>query len=238
MPDQPTCGIIAVPSPIRVCFQGGSTRNRKIIAVCHSTLTSFDLEAFVSHPEALHQRNLHAFTTPFPKHPRRWSSHEQFHPRPLTFTDEGEVEGGLSGLVGAPLDFSCARSLWACADDARGGPCYDPASLLSLEVAATVDRDTDDASFCDDRHQADKGRRDRDLAGLDKAIPGQDDLGHFRTRLGHSVIDQTMAIMVQLCTDCGLITGEVLSTDGPREPHLVPGQRLRRRPPGRPGVHP
>jgi hypothetical protein len=128
------------------------------------------------------------------------------------------VEGGLSWLVGATIDFSFARSLCACADDARGGRCYDPASLLFLEVAAKVDGYPDYASFCHDLEQADKGRRYRDLAGLDEAIPGQDRFSHFRKRVGHPVIDQTMAIIVQLFTDFGLIKGEVLSTDGQLEP--------------------
>ena len=148
----------------------------------------------------------------------RWISHYQFQPRPITFTDKGAVEGGLSGLVGATLDFSFARDLCAGAYGARGGHCYDPASLLFLEVAAKVDGYPDYASFCDDLEQADKGRHYRDLAGLNEAIPGQDSFSHFRKRVGHAVVDQTMAIMVQLFTDFGLIKGEIVSTDGQLEP--------------------
>ncbi|MDH3601267.1 MAG: hypothetical protein OEU26_16745, partial [Candidatus Tectomicrobia bacterium] len=173
-----------------------------------------DLEAFISQAEALNQRNQATFTTPFPKNPSRWISHYHFHPRPLTFTGKGAVEGGLSWLVGATLDFSFARDLCAGAYGARGGRCYDPASLLFLEVAAKVDGYCDYASFCGDLDQADKGRRYRDLAGLDKAIPRQDSFSNFRKRVGHLVIDQTMAIMVQLFIDFGLIKGEVVSTDG------------------------
>jgi hypothetical protein len=75
----------------------------------------------------------------------------------------------------------------ADAYDARGRHCYDPASLLFLEVAAKVDGYPDYASFCDDLEQADKGRCYRDLAGLDEAIPGQDSFNHFRKCVGHSV---------------------------------------------------
>jgi hypothetical protein len=89
---------------------------------------------------------------------------------------------------------------------------------LFLEVAAKVDGYSDYASFCTDLEQADKGRCYRDLAGLDAAIPGQDSFSNFRKRVGHSVIDQTTAIMVQLFSDFGLIKGEVLSTDGQLEP--------------------
>ena len=191
---------------------------RKIIPVSHSLLTSLDLEAFVSQANSLNQRNQERFTTPFPKPPSRWLSHYQFQPRSITFTDKGAVEGGLSWLVGATLDFRFARDLCAGAYGTRGGPCYDPASLLFLEVAAKVDGYPDYASFCDDLEQADKGRRYRELAGLDEAIPGQDSFSNFRKRVGHSVVDQTIAIMVQLFIDFGLIKGEIVSTDGQLEP--------------------
>jgi hypothetical protein len=177
-----------------------------------------DLEAFVRQAKALNQQNRERFTTPFPKHASRWISRYQFRPRPITFTDKGAVEGGLSWLVGATLDFRFARDLCAGAYGTRGGPCYDPASLLFLEMAAKVDGYPDYASFCHDLEQADKGRRYRELAGLDKAIPGQDSFSNFRKRIGHSIIDQTTAIMVQLFTDFGLIQGKMLSTDGQLEP--------------------
>jgi hypothetical protein len=93
------------------------------------------------------------------------------------------VEGGLSWFVGATIDCSCARSLCACAYDAMGGHCYHPASLVLLEVAAKVDGYPDYASFCGDLEQADKGRRYRDLTGLDKAIPGQESFTNFRKRV-------------------------------------------------------
>ncbi|MDH3599084.1 MAG: hypothetical protein OEU26_05525, partial [Candidatus Tectomicrobia bacterium] len=192
--------------------------NRKIIPVSHFQLTSLDLEAFISQAEALNQRNQETFATPFPKNPSRWISHYPFHPRPITFTDQGGVEGDLSWLIGATLDFRFARDLCAGAYGARGGHCYDPASLLFLEVAAKVDSYPDYASFCHDLDQADKGRRYRDLAGLDQAIPGQDSFTNFRKRVGHSVVDHTMAIMGQLFIDFGLIKGQVLSTDGQLEP--------------------
>jgi hypothetical protein len=177
-----------------------------------------DLEAFISQAEALNQHNQATFTTPFPKNPSRWMSRYHFHPRPITFTDTGAVEGGLSWWVGATLDCSFARDLCAGVYDARGGHCYDPASLVFLEVAAQVDGSCDSASFCRDLEQADKGRRYRDLAGLDQAIPGQESFTNFRKRVGHAVVDHTTAIMGQLFIEFGLIKGEVLSTDGQLEP--------------------
>ena len=66
-----------------------------------------------------------------------------------------------------------------------------------------------------------KGRRYRQLSGLDAHIPSESDLSHFRYRVGAEAIDQTMAAVVELVfRTVGVITGELLSTDGQLEPFL------------------
>ena len=100
----------------------------------------------------------------------------------------------------------------------RGGHCYDPASLIMLEVATKVDQYVDYAQFCRDLHDRDKGRRYRQLAGLYEHVPGEDDLCHFRYRIGETVIDQITAVAVDFLSHFGLIKGELLSTDGQLEP--------------------
>jgi hypothetical protein len=192
--------------------------SRRILSLSHEQLTSFDLDAFVAHAEALNQHHRDTFTMPFPTAPPRWLSHYAFTPRPILLTPEGDVDGGFSGLVGATIDLSFTRSICAPHYGTRGGPCYDPASLVVLEVAAKVDQYVDYAHFCRDLQQSDKGRRYRDLAGLQAHVPGQDDLCHFRYRVGAEAIDQTMAALVDLCHSFGLIQGELLSTDGQLEP--------------------
>ena len=192
--------------------------SRPILSLSHEQLTAFDLDAFVAHADALHQHKREPFTTPFPKAPDRWLSPYVFTPHPLVLTREGDVEGGLSWLVGATLDFRFTRSLCAPHYGARGNDGYDPASLVVLEVAAKVDQYVDYAHFCSDLHQADKGPRYRELAGLHDHIPGQDDFCHFRYRVGDAVVHQTLAVVVELLHTFGLIKGELLSTDGQLEP--------------------
>jgi len=192
--------------------------SRHILFLSHAQLTSFDLEAFVTQAEALNQQQRETFTMRFPKVPSRWLSHYAFTPRPIGLTREGDVEGGLSWLVGTTIDFSFTRSICAPHYGTRGGPCYDPASLVVLEVAASVDQYVDYAHFCGDLHQADKGRRYRELAGLHDQVPGQDDFCHFRYRVGDDVIHKTIAVVVGLLRTFGLIKGAVLSTDGQLEP--------------------
>src|SRR5712691_10677107 len=192
--------------------------SRHMLSLAHEQLTSFDLEAFVTQAKALNQHHRETFTTRFPKVPSRWLSHYAFTPRPIVLTREGDVEGGLSWLVGATIDFSFTRSICAPHYGVRGGPCYDPASLVVLEVAASVDQYVDYARFCGDLHQADKGRRYRELAGLQEHVPWQDEFCHFRYRVGDDVIHQTLAVIVELLRTFGLIKGELLSTDGQLEP--------------------
>jgi len=192
--------------------------SRHSIALAREQLTALDLDAFVSHAATLNQHHGTTFTTPFPKVSSRWLSHYQFTPRPLALTTAGDVEGGLSWLVGATIDFGFTRAICAPHYGPRGGPCYDPASLVVLEVAAHVDQYVDYVRFCDDLQQADKGRRYRELAGLHDRIPGEDDLCHFRYRVGDAVVHQTLAVVVELLRAFGLITGKLLSTDGQLEP--------------------
>jgi hypothetical protein len=162
--------------------------SRHILSLSPEQLTGFDLDTFLAHAELLNQRNRQTFTTPFPKAPSRWLSHYQFRPQAIAFTSEGEVDGGLSGLVGATVDFSFTRSLCAPYYGTRGAHCYDPASLILLEIATKVDQYVDYAQFCRDLHDRDKGRRYRQLAGLHEHVPGEDDLCHFRYRIGDEVV--------------------------------------------------
>ena len=192
--------------------------SRHILSLSDEQLTSFDLDTFIAHAEHLNQHNRETFTTPFPKTPSRWLSHYQFIPHAIALTSEGDVDGGLSGLVGATVAFSFTRALCAPYYGARGGCCYDPASLVVLEIATKVDQYVDYAQFCRDLHDSDKGRRYRHLAGLHDAISGEDDLCNFRYRIGDAVSDQIMAVVVDFLYHFGLIKGELLSTDGQLEP--------------------
>ena len=114
--------------------------SRSMLALPPEQLTPFDLDAFIAHAEALNQHNRETFTTPFPTAANRWLSHYAFTPHPLALTSQGEVDGGLSWLVGVTLDFSFTRSLCATSYGTRSGSCYDPASLVFLAVAAKVDQ--------------------------------------------------------------------------------------------------
>ena len=80
--------------------------SRKTLPLSRETIAPFDLNTFVHQAADLNQLNAQRFTMPFPKAPHRWLSHYHFTPRPIALTAEGEVEGGLSWLIGAVIDFS------------------------------------------------------------------------------------------------------------------------------------
>ena len=101
--------------------------SRHIVSLSPEQLTAFDLDAFIAHAERLNQRHRETFTTPFPKAPSRWLSHYQFTPQAIELTSQDDIDGGLSWLVGATLDFSFTRALCAPYYGAPGGRCYDPA---------------------------------------------------------------------------------------------------------------
>ncbi|ETX03896.1 MAG: hypothetical protein ETSY2_31960 [Candidatus Entotheonella gemina] len=96
--------------------------SRHILSLSPEQLTAFDLDALVAHAERLNQHNRETFTTPFPKAPSRWLSHYQFRPQPIALTSEGDVDGGLSWLVGATVDFSFTRALCTPYYGTRGAP--------------------------------------------------------------------------------------------------------------------
>jgi hypothetical protein len=191
---------------------------RTTLPLPQERIAPFDLEAFVHAAAILNQRTLETYTRPFPKAPSRWLSHDHFRPRAIEFTAEGEVEGDLRWLVGATIALSFTRALLAPDYAKEGGHCDDPASAFFLDVASRLDGYPDYARFCTDLRQPDKGRRSREVAGLHEAIPGEDDLSHFRRRVGAEAIEAALAVFVDRFRAFGLIRGELLAPDGPLEP--------------------
>ena len=117
--------------------------SRHILSLSHDHLTACDLNAFIAHAEALNQHNRDIFTTPFPKAPSRWISRYAFTPHPIALTSQGDVDGGLSWLVGTTLDFSFTRALCAPSYGARGNRCYDPAIDHAEETGGDALKDVE-----------------------------------------------------------------------------------------------
>ena len=181
-------------------------------------IVGLDLETLVKKASELNRKNQETYVTPFPKNPSRLDSHYHFEPRSITFTSEGEVEGGLSALVGSLFDLSFTRSIFAPHYSKEGGHCFDPASLFFLELAVKLDGYATYSSFCLDLRQQEKGARYRRMAGIETSIPGEDDLSYFRSRIGSEPIDSIVNVFVGFLREFGLIKDEALCSDGQLEP--------------------
>lgn len=186
---------------------------RKLI-LSPEKIQAFSLESLRVDAEELNRRNRELFNLPFPKPPERWLSCYQFQPYPVEFLSSGEVEGGLSWLLGYLFDFSFTRAVFAPYYSNEGGHCFDPVSLFVLELCVKVDSYPEYASFCSDLRQGDKGKRYRELAGIFGSIPDAVDLHNFRDRVGNDSIDRIMGDFVDFFTNLGLIQGKLVATDG------------------------
>ena len=137
---------------------------------------------------------------------------------PIEFTSEGDVDGGLSWLVGATLDFSFTRALCAPYYGTRGGPATTrPASSCSKWPPKWISTSIM-PSFVAICTTATRAVATGSSPACMTHVPGEDDLCHFRYRIGDEVIDQIIAVVVDLLSHFGLIKGELLSTDGQLEP--------------------
>ncbi len=83
------------------------------------------------------------------------------------------------------IDLSFARSLVAEVYGKRGYHCYDPASMLSLEISRILDGYKYTKSFCRVPRDPQGGFHYFPLAELTKEhIPSEDDFSNFRKRCG------------------------------------------------------
>jgi hypothetical protein len=67
-----------------------------MLSLAPEQLTTCDLDALIAQAELLKQHHRDTFTSPFPKAPSRWLSHDHLRPQAMTFTSQGDVDG--SGL--------------------------------------------------------------------------------------------------------------------------------------------
>jgi hypothetical protein len=191
---------------------------RRKLKICQETLSPFLVTELKSAAEEFNRKNREYHTRTFPKNPARWLSHYHFEPRRVTFTPTGEVDGGISWLVGSLFDFSFIRSIVASDYSEEGGHCFDPATLFFLILACCLDGYGDYADFCRILLQDKKGESYRMIAGIEDSVLGDDDLCNFKKRVGADTINSVMDMFVDFFRDFGLITPELVTADGQLEP--------------------
>jgi hypothetical protein len=153
-------------------------------------------------------------TTPFPKDRSRLKSFYEYRPRSLSRDRRGQLRGGVVRLVAILFDFTFVRSIFASEYSARGGLCYDPASLFVLLVFAFVAGYEYLSYFVADLHDPYRGHQYRTFAGIDDAhVPQEADFTNFFQRCG-PLFDLVFHTVVEIVRQAGFISGRALTTDG------------------------
>lgn len=154
------------------------------------------------------------YITPFPKDHSRLKSFYEYRPRSLSRDRRGRLRGGAVRLVAILFDFTFVRSIFASVYSARGGHCYDPASLFVLLVFAFVNGYEYLSDFVADLHDPYRGHQYRIFAGIsDESIPQEADFTNFIRRCG-SLFDVVFHTVVEIVRQAGFISGRALTTDG------------------------
>jgi hypothetical protein len=188
------------------------TRHRLSLPV--SVVKQYTLDVIRRQMPPIQLRIAGQHTTPFPKHRPRLKSFYEYRPRSLSRDRRGRLRGGVVRLVVILFDFTFVRSLFASEYSARGGHCYDPASLFVLLVFACVAGYEYLSAFVTDLHDPDRGHQYRTFAGIDdEHIPQEADFTNFIQRCG-PLFDLVFHTVVEIERQAGFISGRALTTDG------------------------
>ncbi len=152
---------------------------------------------------------------PFPKPPNRLLSHYSFVPRRIKINASGQIAGGLARFVTSLIDFSFVRSITASAYSPVGGHAYDPVSLFLLELFRYLEKFSDLKTFLSVVRDEEKGKHYRLYAGLSYLhLPCEADFTHLKDRVGENLYTQISQTLVEIVRLLGLLTFNILSTDG------------------------
>ncbi|WP_157942983.1 transposase [Acetivibrio saccincola] len=151
----------------------------------------------------------------FPKEPERLLSSYVYREFKIHIDKDGSIKGGLLRLLFSLIDFTFVRSLIADCYNVEGGNCYDPVSLILLEVIKIWERYQYYPDFLKDLEDKEKGAQYRYYTGIDaENVPTDATLHNFRDRLGEEKFKDIMNFLVQIFTMVEIISGKILCTDG------------------------
>jgi len=189
-----------------------------------SELTLFSVGYLIRKLREINPAINRAHSKPFPKEEARpancagifdWLSRYHFRKEFVRVNDDGSVRGGLSQLAASIIDFPFVRSIAADTYSILGGCCYDPISLFLLDLFRYLDRIHKVKDFCRILRDPERGKNYRRLAGLgEDSIPCEATFSNFHARLGECRYQQIFHTLVSLVEQLGLVTFDILATDG------------------------
>jgi len=150
----------------------------------------------------------------FPKDRSRMKSFYEYKRRQIVINQKGKVKGGELHVLMSLVDFTFIRSLVSGCYSRKGGHCHDPVTVFLLDLFAHYEK-KDPKNFVKFLKNNSSACQYRKYAGLpdDEKITDAT-IGNLRRRIGEEKYNQIFSIMVQIMTELGFITGEILTTDG------------------------
>jgi len=139
----------------------------------------------------------------------------RFNKRFVKIYSNGDIKGGYCRMITSLIDFSFIRSLVAHCYSEKGPPCYDPPSLLLLDLFRHIDGFQNMKKFLEILRDKDRGRAYRAYAGISaEHIPCEGTFSIFRERLGETLYNEIFHLLVHIFHQLEMITFKVLAHDG------------------------
>jgi hypothetical protein len=160
----------------------------------------------------------------FPKSEKRMYSYYQFRPHKIKITKAGHFKGGLLTFVFAWIDWSFLRELVALhyRDTTEGGWLWDPVSLILLDLLRVLLHRDGRTDLLDEmRDETPLGRQIAQYVGIDleqprhadHVVPDEMAFTHLRQRIGATVYEGMMQVVVGFLRQLQVISCEVLAFD-------------------------
>jgi hypothetical protein len=148
---------------------------------------------------------------PFPD--RVLLSRYRFKKRFVGILPNGDIRGGLVKMIISLVDFSFVRSMVAHCYAPTGPPCYDPPSLLLLDLFRYIDGYPNMSAFVQVLRDG-RGQAYRAYAGICGDVPCEATFSNFRARIGEQLYNEIFHVLVDIFHRLEMISFNILAHDG------------------------
>jgi hypothetical protein len=126
-------------------------------------------------------------------------SNYRFKKRFVKIYSNGDIKGGYCRMITSLIDFSFIRSIVADCYSPYGPACYDPPSILLLDLFRYIDGHQNMAKFLQLLRDKDRERAYRIHAGIaEDNIPCEGTFSIFRTRVGEKRYNEIFHVLVHI----------------------------------------
>lgn len=177
-------------------------------------LATFNLGSIIKKLNRIHLQINCKYNRPFPKPRIFWLSNYTYQRRYIKIHPDGRIVGGLSRFVCSLVDFSFIRSIVAHKYKLVGFA-YDPVSLFLIELFRFLEKYPNMKTFVQVIRDREKGKHYRLYAGITYPnLPCEATFTNLKDRLGEELYNQIFHVLVEIAELLGLLSYNILSTDG------------------------